>query len=318
VTGIKSGTDYRTNLGLVNRASTPVTATLTLFSATGGTTATKSVTLAATSFQQASLVSYFPEVEGRTFDVLSLRIVSAVPDAVSAYASVVDNITQDPVYIQAVTPAVGGALSIPVVGRAPGANGTFWRSDVTFFNPTTSRMVLTLTYSGASHPIAVNGGDTVVLADVLSEFGQTAGGATLGVTWSNVTGPVVTSRTYTSVEKGGTFGQSIDPLAQLGNTSFVAGLRNDASYRTNVGFVNGGDETETFDVIALGTDGAELARTTVTLPAGVQMQSAVTALLPRVSGNFTLSVQGDDNAELFAYGSMIDNQSGDPVFYAGR
>jgi len=27
---------------------------------------------------------------------------------------------------------------------------------------------------------------------------------------------------------------------------------------------------------------------------------------------------GDANAKLFAYGSMIDNASGDPVFFAGR
>src|SRR5258707_11817585 len=29
----------------------------------------------------------------------------------------------------------GSELTIPAVGRAPGGGGTFWRSDVTFFNP---------------------------------------------------------------------------------------------------------------------------------------------------------------------------------------
>ena len=318
ITGIKSGSDYRTNLGLVNRASSPVTATLTLFSATGGTTSTKNVTLAANSFQQTSLVSYFPDVEGRTFDVLSLRIASSVADAVSGYASVVDNITQDPIYIQAVTPAVGGALTIPVVGRAPGANGTFWRSDVTFFNPTTSRMLLELNYAGVAKTIAVDGGDTLVMADVLSAFGQASGNATLAVSWTTLTGPVVTSRTYTSVATGGTYGQSIDPLAQLSNVMFVPGLRNDSGYRTNIGFVNGGSSSETFAVIALSPSGTELARTNVTLGAGAQTQSSVAALLPNVNGSFTLYVQGDGEAELFAYGSMVDNQSGDPVFFAGR
>jgi hypothetical protein len=318
ITGIKSGGDFRTNVGLVNRSGSPVSATLTLFSATGGTSATQSVTLPANSFQQASLASYFPEVEGRIFDLLSMRIVVPAADVVSAYASVVDNTTQDPIYVQAVSPAAGGALTIPVVGRAPGANGTFWRSDVTFFNPSTGQMVLTLRYGGASTTVAVNGGDTVVLADVLSRFGQNAGSATLLVSWTSATGPVVTSRTYTSVENGGTYGQSIDPLAQLANAMFVTGLRNDATYRTNVGFVNGGTESETFTVSALSPSGSELGRTTVTLSPGAQTQSAVTALLPGVSGNFTLMMQGDGSAELFAYGSMIDNQSGDPVFYAGR
>lgn len=318
LTGIQSGDNYRTNLGLVNRASSSVTATLTLFSATGGTSVTRGVTLAANSFQQGSLVSYFPETEGRTFPVLSLRIVASAADAVSAYASVVDNITQDPVYIQAVTPALGGALMIPVVGRAPGANGTFWRSDVTFFNPTTGRMVLTLLWASISKTITIDGGETIVLSDVLSALGQTSGDATLFVSWATLTGPVVTSRTYTSVESGGTFGQSIDPIAQLSNEMFVPGLRDDASYRTNIGFVNGGGDAETFMVIALAPSGTELAHATVTLAPGKQVQTSVSALLPGVNGNFTLFLQGDGDAALFAYGSMIDNKSGDPVFFAGR
>ncbi len=28
--------------------------------------------------------------------------------------------------------------------------------------------------------------------------------------------------------------------------------------------------------------------------------------------------EGDGNAQLFAYGSMVDNDSGDPVFFAGQ
>jgi len=318
ITGIKSGGDFRTNIGLVNRAGSPVTAVLTLYNPAIGTSTAQTVTLPANSFQQSSLASYFPEVEGQVFDLLSMRVVASTAGVVGAYASVVDNTTQDPIFIQAVAPASGGALTIPVVGRAPGANGTFWRSDVTFFNPATGRMTMTLRYGGDSTSVSVNGGDTVVLADVLSMFGQSAGSATLGVSWTSTNGPVVTSRTYTSVENGGTYGQSIEPLAQLANTMFVTGLRSDATYRANVGFVNGGTESETLTVSALSPSGGELARTTITLAPGAQTQSVITALLPGVSGNFTLMMQGDGNAELFAYGSMIDNQSGDPVFYAGK
>ncbi len=318
VTGIKSGDAFRTNVGLVNRASVPVGTTLTLYSATGSTTSSKSLTLPANSFQQLSLATLFPDVEGRTFDVLSMRMASEATDAVSAYASVVDNATQDPIYIQAVPQASGGRASIPVVGRAPGANGTFWRSDVTFFNPTTARMILSLAYGGSSKTLILEGGQTRVYDDVLSAFGQTAGSGRLEVSWTSISGPVVTSRTYTTVESGGTYGQSIDPVAQFANEVFVPGLRNDASYRTNVGFVNGGGETETFTVIALSAPGIEVGRATLTLAPGAQSQSALASLFPGANGIFTVQVQGDGNALLFAYGSMIDNRSGDPVFYAGR
>jgi len=318
ITGIKSSNAYRTNIGLVNRASASASTTLVLMSPTGGTTSTKSLTLAANSFQQYSLASLFPEVEGRTFDVLSMKIASDTADAVSAYASVVDNATQDPVYIQAVPPLSGGNVMIPVVARAPGVNGTFWRSDVTFFNPTTGRMILSLEYAGLSKTLTLEGGDTILYDDVVSAFGQSAGAGSLRVSWMTAGGPVVTSRTYTTVATGGTYGQSIDPVAGFANESFVPGLRNDASYRTNIGIVNGGSEEETFTVIALSASGTEVARTTLTLPSGVQAQYALASLFAISQGSYTVHVQGDSNALLFAYASMIDNRSGDPVFYGGR
>jgi hypothetical protein len=319
LTGIESSGAFRTNLGLVNRAAAPVTATLTLYSKDGATSATKSLTLAANSFQQAPLVSFFPEIEGRTLDVLSMRIASSADDAVSAYASVVDNATQDPVYIQAVPATAGGSIMIPVVGRTPGANGTFWRSDVTLFNPTFNRIVLTLGYDGASRTVNLDGGATQVLSDVLSTFGQSSGSGALSISWSGGSSPVVTSRTYTTVASGGTYGQSIDPVAAFASRQFVPGLRNDGSYRSNVGFVNGGVETETFDVKLLSPAGDELGRTVLTLAAGEQAQYAVSALFPSVTAEtFTLEVEGDGNAQLFAYGTMVDNRSGDPVCFAGR
>jgi len=319
VTGIASNPDFRTNIGLVNRSASAVTAALTLYSRTGGTIATKNVNVAAGSFQQNALWAYFPEVQGQSHQVLTLRIASDVADALSGYASVVDNDTQDPIYIQAVPAPVASSLTLPAVGRAPGLNGTFWRSDVTLFNPTDAAMTVTLRYNGTSKSLSLGARDTEVLDDILSSFGQTSGGAALFMTWSADTGPVVTSRTYTSVETGGTYGQSIDPILGLGATSSIPGLRNDASFRSNLGFVNGGTETETFTVMVLSPFGTELARNTVTLNAKEQRQYSVGSLFPNVNASsFTLTVQGDENAKLFAYGSMVDNVSGDPVFFAGQ
>ena len=319
VTGIQSTAAYRTNLGLVNRGATEITPTLTLYSKSGSVIATKQVRLDPSSFQQSALWAYFPEVQSGSHDVLTLKIASNASDAVSGYASVVDNQTQDPIYIQAVPAPLEKALTIPAVGRAPGANGTFWRSDVTLFNPNSDAMNVTLRYNGTNKTLNLPARDTVVLADILSEYGATAGNGALFLSWSASNGPVVTSRTYTSVETGGTFGQSIDPIATLGPTSYVPGLRNDSSFRSNIGFVNGGTEEETFTVIVLSSVGTELARNTVTVPAKEQRQYSVSALFPNVnSSSFTLAVQGDENAQLFAYGSMVDNASGDPVFFAGQ
>ncbi|HEX2836482.1 MAG TPA: PKD domain-containing protein [Thermoanaerobaculia bacterium] len=319
ITGIEQNASYRTNVGLVNRAEGPVSAAIALIDATGNDVSTRSVTLPGNSFQQQPLSGWFPAVDGETHQHLTMRIIAASDASISGYASVVDNITQDPIYIQAVPAASGGSLMIPVVGRAPGANATFWRSDVTFFNPTDSRLALSLRFNGTSKALAIDAGETHVLADVVADWGQLAGSGALQITWSGGTGPVVTSRTYTSVTGGGTYGQSIDPVSMFAPRSFVPGLRNDASYRSNVGFVNGGSESETFTVKLLSQSGNELARTTLTLAAKTQAQYAVTSLFPNVNANpFTLQIEGEGNASLFAYGSMVDNVSGDPVFFSGR
>lgn len=319
VTGISANASFRTNIGLVNRGASDVSTQLTLYNETGSVLASKSLVLGANSFQQSPLAAVFPEIAGGVYDVLTMRLTAASQDAVSAYASVVDNRTQDPIYIQAVPAGANGSLTIPVVGRAPGANNTFWRSDVTLFNPSSSSVSLTLRYNGANKSVSLGGNDTLVLADVVSQYGLSAGSGTLQVSWNAASGPVVTSRTYTSVD-GGTYGQSIDPVAAFASRMFVPGLRNDDGYRSNVGFVNGGSEAETIAVTLLSPSGTELARTNLTVNAGQQVQFGVNALFAGVAvpAGFTLAAEGDANARVFAYGSMVDNASGDPVFFAGR
>jgi PKD repeat protein len=319
VTGIQNTGAYRTNVGFVNRAASELTAALTLYSKSGAVIAAKNVRLEPASFQQSALWAYFPEVQNGANGVMTLKIVTSESDAVNAFASVVDNATQDPIYIQAVPAPIEKSLIIPAVGRTPGANGTFWRSDVTLFNPNAEAMNVTLRYNGTNKSLNLAARDTEVLADILSSFGASAGSGPLYLSWSAATGPVAMSRTYTSVETGGTYGQSVEPIAALGATSYVPGLRNDGSFRSNVGFLNGGSAEETFTVLVLSPFGTELARNTITLAAQEQRQYSVSSLFPNVNASsFTLAVQGDAGAQLFAYGSMVDNASGDPVFFAGQ
>jgi PKD repeat protein len=317
VAGMQSSSAYRTNVGLVNRTDADVPATLTLYDGGGSRVATANVTVARNSFRQTSLAALFPSTAGRTYDVLSMRVQAAAKNAVSIYASVVDNSSHDPVYIQAVPMPQTNRMIVPVVGRAPGANGTYWRSDVTFFNPATAFRVLTLRYAGITKSLALNGGDTVVLADVLGQMGVASGSGTLEMTWNGDSGPVVTSRTYTTVAGGGTYGQSIDPVVTFARESFVPGLRMTSGYRSNVGFVNGGDSPLRVDVRLVSPTGIEFANTMIDVPAKSTVQYAVAGLFPSASGTFTLQATAN-TASLFAYGSIVDNESGDPVFFAGR
>ena len=321
LTGMESDADYRTNIGLVNRSDVPVSAGLTLYDGNGAVVGSSTVMVAANNFQQASLASFFPAVANRSFSALSMRADMGAPSAVSVYASVVDNRTQDPIYLQAAGAPSGSRSTIPAVGRAPGANGTFWRSDVRLFNPTGVAMGVTLRYQAATVPVTVMPNHTVILSDVVSQFGAASGSGALEILWNGNAGPVIASRTYTTAANGGTFGQSIDSVQSFGYDSFVPGLRSDGAFRSNVGFVNGGDSTIGVNATLFSPGGQTIASAFVQLSPRAQTQYSLAALFPGVNvaslGSVTLQAHTDSGPTLFAYGSIIDNGSGDPVFFAG-
>jgi PKD repeat protein len=330
LTGMAVSSAYRTNLGLVNRSGSDVPMTLSLFDANGAQIATANVTVPANNFQQAGLASFFPAIGSNSYNALSLRASGVASDAVSVYASVVDNRTQDPVYIQATPGNSASPMMLPAVGRAPGVNGTFWRSDVTMFNPTTRTMSIGVRYFAAPTdnrfaPVStyfVGPNQTLTLDDVVGRFGVTSGSGSLELSWSGSTAPIVTSRTYTPSSNGGTYGQSIDPADSFGSDSYVTGLRSDSSFRSNVGFVNNGDQTIGVNVTLIASSGNAVASGIITVPAKSMGQWSVGSLFPNVNvaalGSFTLQAHTDTAPTLFAYGSIVDNVSGDPVFFAGQ
>jgi len=326
MTGLISTAGFRTNIGLVNKSSSGVSATMTLVDADGGIVENSTLSIPPNSFQQGSLAGYFPSTSGRELSLLSLRVGTSSRDALSAYASIVDNKTSDPVYVQAMPLVSTGPITIPVVARANGANGTFWRSDVTLYNPNSSYTDLTLTFRSANgmrtRSVTVGPNSSIVIADVVTTLGDSSASGPLQVAWSGSNSPVVTSRTYTTAPGGGTFGQSVDPIAGFSRQQYVTGLRSNVDFRTNVGFVNGGADAITIHATVLSSSGAQIGTTELTIPAHAQVQYPLTALVQGYHqfsiGSCTVQAKSLGAATLFVYGSVVDNNTGDPVFFAGR
>jgi PKD repeat protein len=321
MTGLVSTVDFRTNIGLVNKSSSAVPAALTLLDANGGIVQTASLSVPPNSFQQQSLSGLFPATANGSYPLLSLRIGTGALDAVSVYGSVVDNRTQDPVYVQAMPIAATASTTIPVVARAGGANGTFWRSDVTLFNPNATAANVTLAFQSHSRTITIGTSRTVVIADVVSSFGESAASGPLEISWSGAAVPVVTSRTYTTAANGGTYGQSVGVANAFGAQQYVTGLRSDVDFRTNAGFVNGGDSAITVRATVLSASGAAIGIADLSVAAHSLVQIPLASLVPGFDpasiGSCTLQAV-TSNPTLFVYGSVVDNSTGDPVFFAGR
>ena len=314
LTGMMTTPEYRTNVGLVNRSASGISAAMTLYDGSGSVLATADIAIAASSFRQDALAALFPSIANRELSAMSMRIEASAPNALGAYASVVDNRTHDPLYIPAVAASNRPSAVVPIVGRGPGALGTFWRSDVTLFNSGNSGMQARLRYAGRSKTFYVGPRASVVVADVVSDLGLESGVGTLIVEGS---GLVVTTRNYTPAPTGGTFGQSIDPVAAFGAETYVAGIRSDHAFRANLGFVNGGAQPIAVQAQLFTAQGAPAGTASLQLGANEVVQTSLNALFPGASGSFTLRATAAGGS-LFAYGSIIDNASGDPVFLAGR
>jgi PKD repeat protein len=325
IPGLEWNGNFRTNVGLVNHGSQPVSITLSLYDESGRLMGNAPMTLAAQSFQQSSLMGIFPILNGQARNGLALRVQGTTAGAVSAYASVIDNRSQDPILIPAKGVTAREELTVPVVARVPGARGTFWRSDVVIFNPTGTPMTLGLKLTGGTQPersLTIASGETATIEDVVTWLGE---GNAQGPLRINVSGnsysPLVSTRTYTTREAdGGTYGQWIEAFGseQFRNVTFVTGLRSDSSFRTNVGLVNRSDAPVGATVALINTVGVVTA-VPVVVPARGSLQLPAGALFPQVdtSALGVFSVKVESAEPLSSYGSVIDNGSGDPVFIRG-
>jgi Ig-like domain CHU_C associated/Viral BACON domain len=250
-----------------------------------------------------------------------------------------------PVSISLVTPVVpampangGEVLILPAVAHSHGVNSQ-WQSDVriahTYANAV--RYLLTFTPSGAGiesamqTEISVDAAQTIALDDILGRwFG--AGQATDGSTGvleirtldanAGAGRTLATSRLF-NIAENGSFGQFIAavPLAKFLNSSAngshtLVALSQSDRFRTNIGLVAGGGKPADILLEIFSASGAKLYDTTLHLNAGEHRQigqllssNGIDAKNARI--NVSLASPA---GSVFSYGSVIDNETGDPSF----
>jgi len=222
----------------------------------------------------------------------------------------------------------GFSFIIPAIASIEGANGTYFRSDVTLVNHKTTNQVVGIEYlprgekgtgilvgdvtvpprtfysyknvvetvlrrqgMGAIRFISLNSDRTIDPTGLIDGFSRI---------WSETPG------------SGGTVSQSFTPVSDSDlvgpDQAVILGLRHDASYRTNVGIVNlDPEKSHTWTVKISGRQTAEFM---VTVAANSMEQVAIPA---GNYGDLAVTVNGDasDIANWTAYASTIDNRTGD-------
>jgi len=325
---LKKTADFRSNLGVQNLGTAPVTAEIRLFDTAGsqiGTTLKQTIAIGRYWQQDDvffALGAGSPEIAYATVEVISSG------GSAWFYGSVVDNATGDPTTVPVLLsrPGTGG---IAGVAHAPGAGGTEWRTDIAAVYLGTGTIQFqpsfTIYNGGASSSVQkrIPARNTKEWRDVLVSFFERDAGSpvkgTLGV--PSMPDIYVTARTYNQ-RGSGTFGQYLPAVTAAegfgeNSVAIIPQLKRNASYRSNVGVLNLSD----FEVVAairlFDDTGSKMGLTsnlTVSAHEYFQIDDVLAALgvgdLDLAYATIEILTAG---GRVWAYGSVVDNATGDPT-----
>lgn len=320
VPGVLADSSYRTNVG-VTADSLGVWATIRLYRGTTGQVAAVTRGISPRDQQQWSVDSLFP---GQTLPGVPMTVGFVLGQPGVPYASLVDQVSRDSVFLVGAVPA--SEWLVPVVAHNPGQQGTYWRTDVSAFNPNATAVAVTLEYlpqsldnsqgGAVASPLTLLPFATAAVPDVAgSLFGVTNGKGALLVRSDRPL--VVTSRTYTNRSGGGTYGHGgppVQPQALAATPRTIAGVRQTDGYRSNVGLVTG--SRGVLVILRLrDADGAVLGtRSSFYVPPRSLVQLGLAALFPEALPPSPVgSIEVLPDGPLLAYLSVVDGSSQDPV-----
>jgi hypothetical protein len=217
--------------------------------------------------------------------------------------------------------STGPRKTIPAVAHAAGANGTMFVSDVRLFNAGSSPANVTAIFTPSGQDgstvfgalkLTLAPGQVIPLDDVVKATVAATGTGQLEFA-GDVGDLVISSRTFTAAAGGGTFGQSIpafDSTDATGGTATISLLRRTADFRSNIGFaeVGGGMGTARFTFVD--AVGSAIGSADYPIAPFTHLQTA----LPVDSAAVRADVTVIGTARILAYGSIVDNHSGDGIF----
>ena len=321
---------FRTNIGLVEGAVQPAHVILSFFDAAGFLLSQLPVDLQPGEHRQLNGIV---TSSGALASAARMEVnVTSATGLVTAYASVLDQRTSDPMLVDAVATGSLHAKKyvVPGVAALDAGNGNRWRTDVRIYNASASDQPATLSFTpqGSASPaqsisLTLNAGQVRSLDDVVrSAFGTDGAGGSIAVTTSDPSTLAVTARTYFDTGSG-TFGQYIPAFTETGGSGpgeraqQILQVEQSDRFRTNLGLAELSGSPATVTVTALVPELKIAPTITLSLPPNgfVQYGSILAQLgLSNVyNGRLAVKVTSD-TGRVAGYGCLIDNASGDPTY----
>ncbi|HSB36472.1 MAG TPA: hypothetical protein VLH41_06310, partial [Thermoanaerobaculia bacterium] len=300
-------------------------ATVTIFDADGNEIGSKDFALVAEGFQQFSVSTFADAV------AIGRAEVQVTRGRAAGYSVVVDNVTGDSSLFTFEEPPAGWQdVLINGVARANGKNSTFFRTDGRFYNPASEDASVTVAFhdnqNANSAPLTrefiVPAGKIVDVVDVLDSFFALPVGSAGALRFRSQAPVGILCRTSNvdpTGAKPGTYGAQQKPaqllsfLTSADAGAVVTGIRQNASFRTNLGFAAGPDGAG-YSMTLKTAAGSVVATAAGSLGPFGWTQPGVQALFPGVTipEDATLQVKVTSGS-VDVFDSSIDNASGDSV-----
>jgi hypothetical protein len=331
VGGLAANNGFHTNLGILNLGDGPLSVQYTMFAPDGTELAHR--TLNAEPYGYRQLTDVFQGVTAATLRGAFVEIVAGDPTArYLTFASVVDDGSHDPTLILpvAVDPSTPTPVdfTVPVVASNPGANGTMWRSDVSVVSRAADSLHIDAGFQPAEpgsstifRSLEVPPRSALELEDIVRTTFQTTGSGWIELVFS-APGAAVFSRTYND-DPAGTYGQAVpavvpddEVLIFRGEVAVLAGLSSADGFRTNLGITSFSAADITVAVRAFANDGQLIGELDVNVPAQrfVQVERLLAGQLGFIGTAWATVSSVDDGALYSAHASVIDGESGDPIY----
>jgi hypothetical protein len=327
---------YRTNLGFVEGSGVPVEFRAKLLDGNGNVLQQITRTLPAYGHLQSNLTNLFGNIDlpdGR----VEVETIST-GGVVSAYASVLNNATNDPLMVFPVQPARTTAGRYVLAGIAEfSAGDRNFHSDMRIYNAGNAPVTVTLWYydRGQENPsqpprqVTLAPGQVKSYNDVLpSLWPGLIGGGSIVATAPPDSSLVLTAQTFSRQADGGTKGQFIPGVTFREATGRgeraleVLQLEQSAQYRSNVGVVEVTGQPATIEITMFEPDSKLSAVTAYGLKANEYIQfdrilEALGKLGTVYNGRVSIRVI-EGTGRVYAYGSTIDNRTEDPTYVPGQ
>jgi hypothetical protein len=314
--------DYRSNIGFVEVLGMPATIDLEMIDSTGAVIGSGQITLPGNSHRQINDIFDFLTAPAR--DNVVVRVELSGHARIFGYASKVDNHSGDSIYIPAINDHnAATTVFVPAAAATWGVQSSHWITDlqVLAVDPISS-VEVTFLPSDGSEPVTGSfelGTTLLAIDDVVGSLGASGSGALIVRGYNgNIPGPIlVNSRTYNTTA-GGTYGQFIPTQQGLVKLGTILGVERSERFRTNIGLMNPNDDAALEVLLNLVSDtGSLLGSKTYQLEPlqHNQLNDIFAALNVPGQSNCRVDVEVIDSWRgVYAYGSVVDNQSGDPIY----